>query len=413
MPLPTRLQKRLLYAILAFALLLSVSVALTGRGDTPSSLHDDAADYHRIAVGMLDHYTYDNISRAPFYPTFVAVVYAIAGPRPVAVYVAQALLFVLTLFLTYLVVVKVTRRHSIGLLAVAMCAVWPMFHMYVKQELTEIVAGFTVVAAALALISAAERPCWWRAAVAGVLIAVAVLTKAVFLPIIFLGPLLIVKRKALRETLPCALLATLVGVLVLLPWSIRNYIVTDGCIVPVSTLAGLTLWYGNHPDAYTTSSQYEFFELHGFPKRYGATRAAVEQDRRMMRQGFALIREDPLRTAGLFAIKFTSLWFGRIGARVEAYDRPMPNIAGYTVPKRSLLLVPAYILAIAGFILLKGTARSRVYPVLLFPIIASIAYTVLYALERYATSLYYFELALVSVTVYHLFTRVRTSLIRR
>jgi hypothetical protein len=77
----------------------------------------------------------------------------------------------------------------------------------------------------------------------GAVVAALSLTKGVFLPLVVLAPLLVLvahRRVGLRRTLPIPLVA----VLIVLPWTIRNYVIS-GALVPVELGAYFNMEAGN------------------------------------------------------------------------------------------------------------------------------------------------------------------------
>ena len=91
-----------------------------------------------------------------------------------------------------------------------------------------------------------------RLIAAGLVFGVAALTKsqAILVPFVFALPLLSIRRpwRSARRYLRTAVLAGVPMILVILPWTIRNYVVLD-TFVPVSTNGGITLLTGNNPSA--------------------------------------------------------------------------------------------------------------------------------------------------------------------
>ena len=82
----------------------NTSVVIQQRG---SSTYHDAYDYDRLAKNLLEHkiYGYGQRSssyRAPGYPWFLAGIYAVFGPVPLAVRIIQVLLGTRTCLLLFL-----------------------------------------------------------------------------------------------------------------------------------------------------------------------------------------------------------------------------------------------------------------------------------------------------------------------
>ena len=106
------------------------------------------------------------------------------------------------------------------------------------------------------------------------------------------------KRRALLAGV-AMLLATAT---VIAPWTIRNYVVTGGAFIPISSNGGGNLYSANNPDArgsYTASAWEELFRQ-------------VSNDEQLNRLGTEKatrwIRENPRRFAELAVIKFALFW---------------------------------------------------------------------------------------------------------
>jgi hypothetical protein len=115
-------------------------------------------------------------------------------------------------------------------------------------------------------------------------------------------------------------LAAAVALLVISPWTLRNYAV-HGELVLVRTGFGTALWWGNNKDA-TGTDWFLVTDENGETRRVsGRYRMPeelaseirdlpeVEQERHLARAGFAWIRANPGKAARLFARKFGLYWW--------------------------------------------------------------------------------------------------------
>ena len=236
-------------------------------------LSGDALDYDRLARSLLDGRGYTNSRgeptswRPPLYPAFVAAGYVLSGGSVRGVRLFQALLDVGTVALTY----QLGKRffgYAAGCIAGLLVAVNVGTVAATSRLLSESV--FTVL-----LMAAVVRSAAWlqamndrrmRAAVglgisAGVLVGAATLCRGVLL----LYPFCLVSMTVLclrssgspsgstrpiwerRQGILRACLALLLGfVVVLMPWTFRNYRV-HGAFVPVTTQIGVALYSAYNP----------------------------------------------------------------------------------------------------------------------------------------------------------------------
>jgi hypothetical protein len=243
------------------------------------------------------------VFRTPGYPAFAAGVYLLAGHSVRAVFVAQAVLDVLScLILWRLAVRRLGGRTACFVLFLA--ATYP-FSVYAvgtfSPETLLVFLGLLLVAV---VDSWRERGDAARVVAAGVLGAALAWVKPVFLPL----PLFLVLTERLRgRTWRLSLVRPVaVGAVTLLlfaPWVIRNALAFDRLVLAGE--AGLVVWHGTYDfeerrDA-MIESRFAADDAKG-EDRYEVTRkrftdsaSLLESDRDFLRRGLARIRERPLK----------------------------------------------------------------------------------------------------------------------
>lgn len=125
---------------------------------TPRGLqfaHVDAQGYHWLAVNLLERgvfsmnteppYRADNV-RAPLYPLFVAAWYAIDGPSPELVVLAQVLVDALTVTVLYRLG-RLAAGLRVGRIAALLYALNPSSFRFANELLTEILFGLLLTTA--------------------------------------------------------------------------------------------------------------------------------------------------------------------------------------------------------------------------------------------------------------------------
>ncbi len=370
-------------------------VAYAHRGENAATLQGDSVDYHRLAVEML-HGEYNGLTRPPVYPAFVAVIYAVVGPNPSLVFWFQALVLTITLLLVY----KTCRRLQptrpiLAVLALAMCAMWPPFYQNVGMLLTENLSSLVVALAMWLGVVAYERASFSNVVFAGLSAGLLTLTKAVTIPYIVLLPLMLwfsdsVRTMSLSRRTLLAGLALMSGVLIVGPWTLRNYNVT-GRFLPVTTLSGFNCLYGNSPDAYEVRGQSEWLQRHCIVYESTVDSREVDIDQQRMRQGLSLMAKQPVQTLRLFALKFSGLWLGTIGASPASLPPHTPHIGKFGIPKMSFVQVPMFLLAVLGWFVSDDGTRRRSRPILLLAVTWTAAYVFLYSERRYMLPMVFFQ----------------------
>jgi 4-amino-4-deoxy-L-arabinose transferase-like glycosyltransferase len=397
---------KLLLAMVMLTLLLGIVSAFTGIHDTSASLMGDEIDYHRLAISMLRTHSYDSIVRPPVYPAFVALVYMVSGSRPPAVYFVQAILLAMTIPLIHRIALRITKSHRTSLLSCALCVPWFYFYQSVSQLMTEILSLFLVAVMVLLVMIAIEHPNLIRCIGAGVALAIVSLTKSVNLAYLLLLPglMLVICRIHWPKRIMFAVTILIVAMISLSPWIVRNYRVT-GCFVPVSTLSGFNLWYGNHPEAYKFARQGDFLAKYGPSIDIPCSKAGVEQDRILGHKAIAMMKHNPGQTMVLMVRKFSGFWFGSLGESLQSAAKPIPHIGDFGIPKKSLFCVSFFVLAIIGWFSLDASCKRNAYPIVLLLVLWSIAYIVLFALPRYAIPLQPYIAILASAGLMKLFNK--------
>jgi 4-amino-4-deoxy-L-arabinose transferase-like glycosyltransferase len=392
---------RPLAVILLVASVLSIaSVTLHHK----SELRNDALSNHDLAVALITRNTYEAPYRPPGYPAFLALVYAIAGPRPIAAYFVQAALFVAALYLVFRIALHITHRERTALIAIGLCALWRPFYLAIPMLLSEILNGFFVAAALLILLLAIEKPGYLLSAAAGILLAINAMIKPTILPFIAVAPcFLLVSSKGLFRKLGTAVTIIIAAMIVITPWVIRNYHVT-GHFVPISTGGGMNFWIGNHPASYDGSLPKDTRFTPSISERI-VGRTDIEMDSILMADAKAVMREDPLRAAGLFCRKFSRLWLAGLGENRALIGPGRLHIGNFGIPTMAFLQVPLFLAAVAGWFFLSQDSRRRAYPILALLIVWTAAYVIIAADRRYALPVEYYEIFLASVTISRIFQR--------
>jgi 4-amino-4-deoxy-L-arabinose transferase-like glycosyltransferase len=187
--------------------------------------------------------------RAPLYPAFLALVYwfnGINAGRFFAARLAQALLGACLVPLTYWLARKLFPDYlKAARLAAWMVAFYPLLVIYPLALATENLFFVLLLAALLALAWAAVSRRTRFFVLAGLLLGLAALTRSILF--VFVGLAILWVFFWLHERRN-ALFMTLVFILTIVPWMIRNSLLT-GHLTGIETSLGYNLYVGYHPQS--------------------------------------------------------------------------------------------------------------------------------------------------------------------
>jgi len=177
--------------------------------------------------------------RAPLYPLLIGVIYSIFGESPMVVYLLQVLLLAGTAWLVYDMGRRVFNVRT-GVIAGIACTLHPLMLRYVPDLHLESLLSFLFTLTVWCSVRFYEKPTVASGAWLGLAGGASALTKAVVLlyPGIFVAAMLAL-RFVLRKRVAVPSLASIAVIpvlmlLVIAPWTYRNYEVT-GKFVLITT----------------------------------------------------------------------------------------------------------------------------------------------------------------------------------
>jgi len=180
--------------------------------------------------------------RAPLYPLLIGAIYTLFGEHPRLVQLLQCLLLGGTCWLVYDMGCRVFNRRT-GILAGVACALHPLMLRYVADLHLETLFTFLVTLTIWYSLKFYERPSVTTGVLLGVAGALASLTKAVFViyPALFLAVWTIswwMKRRRMDAPpypFAACFAVGLTMIVLIAPWTIRNYRATNGHFVLISS----------------------------------------------------------------------------------------------------------------------------------------------------------------------------------
>ena len=351
-------------AIFVLALGLRVGFVLTRPNVV---VWPDAQDHDAIARNLLHGHgfvetTGQRASRAPAYPLFLAVLYAVGLDSPREVHLVQALAGAAACLLIALFCRRLYGARA-GTFAALFAAFYPFFIFYTGTLLTEtfFILGLTgfmmLVTAIVQAAPGSARSLYLRAALAGALAGVLVLLRSSFLLYPFaLLPLLALALRPIRRALIAWTLLIAAMAVVMSPWVIRNYAVF-GHFIPTTLQAGPSLYEANspHADGGPAMDRIEWVDERG-----GRPMDEYENNAFFMRAALDYMRANPGRVARLAVEKARRFW------------NPIPNYLPYRAPLHVLAAVGSYVPVMILGLLGLSRYREERWPIIL--LLSPVAY---------------------------------------
>lgn len=247
-------------AIFALALAVRVTYNLTVARDYVP--RHDAAAYVNLAQHVLQWGCYclftptqPTTYRPPVFPLFLALVSQVSGPDPLHARLALSVVGAITCVLVSLIA-RDLFGPRVGVLAGLMAATYPQLFIYDAWLYSESLAICLYAASCLAAMRAVRRPVGWRWALAGGLLGLTALTRpngiyALGAFVLWAGIAVWARLIPPRRALAGVLVVVAGCVAIMAPWTVRNYVVTGGAFVPISTGGGDVIAGAYNTAAYT------------------------------------------------------------------------------------------------------------------------------------------------------------------
>ncbi|MCL5256407.1 MAG: glycosyltransferase family 39 protein [Chloroflexi bacterium] len=252
---------RWLLAIIAVGLFLRVGMAmyLAGR-----DFVSDESEYFGAALSLAQGRGFSFFDsgpwlRPPVYIVFLAIPIKLWGPQVTPILAIQHGISVLTIVLFYLIGKELFNRR-VGLFTAAACAVYLPFAIFPNLVLTEtLFLAFFAAGVLLLLKSRSANRRYLLVGAAGALMSMATLTKGSLIAFVpFVAIWLFFSTSGRRQRLAAAGVFLAMFVVLLLPWTARNFLAYHA-FIPVETTGAVNLWLASHQgpssDIYSALSQ--------------------------------------------------------------------------------------------------------------------------------------------------------------
>jgi 4-amino-4-deoxy-L-arabinose transferase-like glycosyltransferase len=188
----------------------------------------------------------------PGYPSLLAGCRLLTGDSILTVKIVHIVLDIATAVALSWLLLRTSSALAALLFAVAF-AVHPLLLHLSNNIDDEPLLIFFVATSFVALYRAIERPTLGRFVLAGLLLGLAIFTKStpMFLPFVVTAAMFLVTRKTKAIRVVHWLAYLLASIIVLLPWSYRNYVVFGRFSFSTRGI-GTNLWWGSDPRIFTT-----------------------------------------------------------------------------------------------------------------------------------------------------------------
>ena len=258
--------KQLLTLILVLAVLIRIPVAIY-MGDQVSELPgiQDQISYDALARSLVDGRGYSFTENwYPFtpantptahwsflYPIYLAGIYAVIGYHPLVARLVQGILGgMLICFLVYLIGRRVANEVT-GLVGAALAAVYGYFIYYNVALMTETFFIILILFSLYLSIKLKDKPSLARWMYLGIALGLATLLRQTILIVIpFLLLWLIWELRTRESHWWHFALPVIIPVLMIVPWTIRNYLVYHQ-FLPLNSNAGYAFYASNNPNLET------------------------------------------------------------------------------------------------------------------------------------------------------------------
>jgi 4-amino-4-deoxy-L-arabinose transferase-like glycosyltransferase len=235
----------LLIWILILALMLRLLLIISVQGHLERAFEPDTPTYIGPALKLLHSEGFiEDPHRTPVYPLFIAFFYWLFGEQPLPIILAQIILSVLTVFITYLIGKKLLSETA-GLIAAFLLAVSIESITHAFFLLTETLFTLLFLGSILAyIIFCQSRKRIWIL-ISGVLMGLTILCRpiATYFPYLFLILVLFDQAKNIYERLIKVVIYSLSLLAVIVPWMLWNY--SSIGIATISTISDYNLLFYN------------------------------------------------------------------------------------------------------------------------------------------------------------------------
>jgi 4-amino-4-deoxy-L-arabinose transferase-like glycosyltransferase len=377
---------------------------------------DDAVTYDNIAMNLVRDQTFIQTTsdipyyslRPPLLPFFLAGVYSLTGHSFAASRIFMIILGSLIAPALFAMTARIFGRRA-ALVSGWIAVFYPFFILYANVLLTETLSVLFVCIMVLLLMRFVQERKTADICLAGVAAGLGCLARPpllMLLPVTFIW-LLIVMRKECGPALRACVLFSLLAVVVISPWTYRNYSV-HGELMPITSLGGLTLWYGNSELA--TGNLGDDYSRMTREMPDPGTISETEINRYFRRIALDYMRDNPKRTVVLGVNKCAHFWRPS-GFRIPGLIEKTPGwlrfaLGFFTYMPLLLLFLYELIVRLRDRTLMRN---SGVLLIFLYIAVFTIMHCVFPSVPRYRAPIMPLVIALAGSAVVRLWDRLQSG----
>lgn len=301
--------KKLIAFLFAFSLLVRL---LTLAIFPAPELDGSAGVYLRAAHLLMDGKGFSDpafpVLNPPLYPVFIAICLSLFGDDLVSVIIVQAVVDSLTIVVVYFIMKEVFDVET-ALLSAGILSLYP-YSLYLTMSIaSEPLFTFFLSGFVLSSVYAVRSTKAWHYCVSGILLGLATLMRGTtqFVPLMFPVMLILLGKRG-RDSIFCYAALCLTFVLVILPWTVRNYVVLDDFIF-VGTTGGIVFLQGSSEKFLTIDGGKSEMYKHIPPAGSKDSQKDKFYARAALEINMVHLQTDPLGFVSFMAKKLARLWY--------------------------------------------------------------------------------------------------------
>lgn len=402
----SRINIYLILVLLIFALVQAVVIGYYGEqwylGDF-ATMNNDDVKYIRSAWTLLDKhmFVYHDVNQPtvfimPGYPFILAFFMKIFGKIDglMAVRYFQGLLQVISLYLIFRIC-KEIFNDKIALIAIILNAVYLPEMVSAGLILTEAVFKFLLTLLVFISIKAIKNKSLYYYSMGGIIWGLAVLIR----PTILVYPIVIfimwlVYKYSVKEMLVRTLLVLFIGMAIISPWAIRNYIVFER-FIPLTLSSGNPFLQGAYIN-YDQSKNYT---------PYKASKDIIENDKIEKETGIKRLKQEFIKKPISYIYWYT------IGKSYHFWHVPYyyKDVFGIPFLVMQVFHIMLLILALGNIIPYRASCRKESLLLLLVILYFNLMHLPYFTCSRYAYPIMSFVIIFAGNTFYNILNKLKNQ----
>lgn len=344
-----------------------------------------------IAAGKGVNYYNNFFWQAPFYPAFLALIYAGGHASVLWPKIFQAVLGGFCCLLTYRLG-KQIFNPAVGMISGMIVIFYGPLIVFEQELLASGWAVFWSLGLMLLFINASKKDKWWTCPVLGCCGALSILTRPVFLPffvttMIWLTACFFQQEKSRLRPLLKLVLVLAGFCLIALPVAHKNRKITGRFGILPAT-GGINFFIGNNPDLTATVTARpgrDWRKLTDLPERNGVSDDMWEQQEYFFTRFTTFVRTQPLVFVRGLAYKSVQLFSSReIPRNIDIYlYRKWSPLLGVLVWKVKGFGFPFGVLLPLALVGLIGCRRQIPFPLMIYLLVNSLLLILIFVTARY------------------------------